>query len=190
METSNTITCPQQAQTVILAASSGLGSAEEQARHDAHLSACPACAALAQELQAQCRALRALPVRQTSPEFEAKLAARLAALDAPRPALTSRVSAWRWPQAAMRFARPTLALGAAVAVAVGVALFERPAFTPVLAPTQAAADRSLVSHCVRQHQTDASALPLSDPSAQNLAAQVDDANAASLDAATAGEDAL
>ncbi len=190
METPNKRPCPQQAQTALWAGSSGAESAEECARHNAHLSACPACAALAQELGAQRRALRALPVRPTSPEFEAKLAARLAALEAPRPALSFRVSALSWPRAAVRFARPTLALGAAVAVAVGVALFERPAFTPGLSAAQTAADRSLVSHCVRQHQTDASALPLSDPSAQNLAAQVDEGAAAPLGGVSAGEDTL
>lgn len=154
----------------------------------AHVESCAACALLARELQAQANALRMLPAHQTSPNFEARLAGRLDAMDEAKRARSWRLvlpTGWRgWSGPA----RPALAFGAAILVFAGVVVFEHPAIHSITVSPDAmtSADKTLVLHCVEQHQTESSVQPLSDPAAQNLASKADDAlrdtNAAALSA--------
>ncbi len=186
MELKNTAACPQWAEQIASLADGTL-EGKEAARATAHVQACPACAQTVKETAALRQALRALPPRQTSARFEANLAARLAETDAQR-----KHASWqtRWGiawQAKPRFARPALALAAMTALA-GAAFFGHvtPQTLSTLPPV-AAPDAGLVSHCVEQHRTEAAAQPLSDLSAQNLAAQVD--GSASADATMGGAEA-
>lgn len=189
MELKHTNACPKWAEQ-IAGLADGTLTGKEAARVTAHVQACPACAQAVKETAALRQALRALPPRQTSARFEANLAARLAETDAQRERAsrqTRRGSAW---QAKSRFARPALAL-AAMATLAGAAFFGH--VTPQTLsslPPVAAPDAGLVSHCVEQHRTEAAAQPLSDLSAQNLAAQVDASASAGAETGAANEDGL
>lgn len=190
MEPKNTSACPQWAGLIAEWASEAERSGRP-ASVTAHLKTCAGCAQMAEELAVLRRALGALPARQTSPQFEAQLAARLAAADAHRERVSWRA---RWAdlwQAGPRLARPALALGAMTLAAVGAAFFEHVTPTAISAPPSVTAtDTSLVSHCVEQNRTEAAAQPLSDLSAQNLASQEDGSAPADADEGTANEDGL
>ena len=190
MEPKYTAACPAWAERIAERADGTLPGGR-LASVTAHLEACTGCAQAAEEMAVLRRAVSALPVRPTSPHFEARLAARLAAVEAQRERASWRTmwaEAW---QGGPRAVRPALALGAMTLVAVGAAFFEHVTPTLVSAPpVSLAADHALVSHCVEQHRTEAAAQPLSDLSAQNLAAQVDRASSADASAGTANEDGL
>ncbi len=156
----------------------------------AHVKTCAGCAQAAEELSALRRALRALPARQTSPAFESCLAARLAGLDAQRERASWRTQWADWWHG-HRAVRPALALGAMTLALAGAAFFGHVAPVTVhTLPAVSAPDLGLVSHCVEQHRTEAAAQPLSDLSAQNLAAQVDGGASADASAGAANEDGL
>lgn len=190
MEPKHTSACPAWA-AQIAEQGEGTPPGEQAARVTAHLDTCAGCAQAAQETAVLSRALGALPARQTSPYFEARLAARLADMERQRARASWRTRWADWWQGAPRAVRPALALGAMSLVAMGAAFFEHIAPMPLSPPPSAiAADHGLVSHCVEQHRTEAAAQPLSDLSAQNLAAQVDGASAADTSAGMTNEDGL
>ena len=147
--------------------SDNLLDASRQAAVRAHLAACADCAGLAKAQEETRGLLRALPPRQASAQFEARLADRLALVRRPAP----RAAWWERAAASLRVPpralRPALALCAAAVAVVGVTL--RPASHPVnpsVGPVLS--ENTLVSQCVAQHQTDVAAQPLADPAAQNL----------------------
>jgi hypothetical protein len=190
MEPINAVACSEWT-ALIAERANGTLAGKSLARVAAHLDTCAGCAQMAEDMAALRRALGALPARQTSPHFEARLAARLADRDAQRKRASWRT---RWAeawQAGPRAVRPALALGAMALVAGGAAFFEHVTPTAIVTPPSAlAADPALLSHCVEQHRTEAAAQPLSDLSAQNLAAQVDGASSADASAGMTNEDGL
>ncbi len=190
MEQTHTPVCPEWAERIAEHAEGTLtGKRGEPVT--AHLETCAGCAQAAQELAVLSRTLRALPAYQTSPAFEARLAARLADMDRQRDQ-GSWQSRWAalW-QGGPRLVRPALALGA-LSLVTGSAVFLTH-LTPITVstpPSALAADHALVSHCVEQHRTEAAAQPLSDISAQNLAAHVDSASVADAGTGSGTEDGL
>ena len=149
--------------------------AGRRAQVQAHLAGCAECARLSREIAATRGLLRALPPRQTSAQFEARLAERLAQARRARALRTPGRSGWRpacgcrrapcarrWP-CARRRRRSS-----------GVALYPTPTPVPPPAPAPAVSESALVSQCVAQHQSAAAAQPLSDPAAQNLTASLGD----------------
>lgn len=190
MEPKHTAACPEWAAHISEAAS-GTGESARRAQVTAHLQTCAGCARFAEDLSVLRGALGALPARPTSASFEARLAARLAAANAER-----EEKSWsaRWAglwQVAPRGLRPALALGAMSVALAGTAFFAHlPATTLTTPPVSLTVDGSLVSHCVEQHRTEAAAQPLSDLSAQNLAAQEDGSAPLDATANAASEDGL
>jgi anti-sigma factor RsiW len=136
----------------------------QRAQVQAHMNQCAACARQGQE-QAQTRQLlRALPHGRTSPQFEARLAERLAQIKQPVPR-----SAWWTHLAPPPRLRPALALGTATFAIVG-AVFLHP-WTP--APTTAVPSddyASLIAQSVALHERDVAAQPLAAPAASGVAA--------------------
>lgn len=190
MEPKHTRPCREWAEPIAEWAG-GSGTDKQTGQVAAHLQTCARCARAAEEQSALHLALSALPARPTSPAFEARLAARLADSGTQKQRASWRTHWSDWWQAAPRLARPALALGAMTLVAAGAVFFEHvtpPATPPV--PLTMAADAGLVSHCVEQHRTEDAAQPLSDLSAQNLAAQVDDGSSGDANANMASEDGL
>lgn len=158
-----------------------------------HLDGCPECARLAQELQTLGGLLRSLPAAQTSADFDAGLARRIARTRRPSPAQVwlQRIGNALCPSPTLL--RPALALGsaaAAAAVAVGVVYFERPITPPPVPLVSTSIDRPLVSQCVEQHRSYVAAQPLSDIAAQNLASQVDGTDTLASDTSMPDEDSL
>jgi anti-sigma factor RsiW len=134
-----------------------------------HIAGCSDCMELVQSFRANKSLLSDLPLRQTSAGFEAELARRIAALNAP----ASRRSWMSSLGLVLRPARhPWRPAFAAVAVAgiVGASVMVgvRPA-----KQSQPAVDNALIAHIVAQHQGYVATQPLSDWSAQTLAGQLD-----------------
>lgn len=190
MEPINAAACSEWAKQIAEYAD-GTVAGNSLARVAAHLEMCAGCAQAYKELAALRRGLSALPARQTSPHFEARLAARLADLDTQRERASWRTKWADLWQAGPRLARPALALGAMTLALAGAAFFGHVTPVPISTPPSVlAADHALVSHCVEEHRTEAAAQPLSDLSAQNLAAQVDGAAPADAAVIAANEDGL
>ena len=139
-----------------------------------HLGGCPECARTARALAETRGLLRALPPPQTSAQFEARLAERLAQVRRPAPSEPW----WGRLRASLalpsRALRPALALGAAVAAVAGTLLYQPWKPAAVVPPIIAVTDAPLVSQCVAQHQRAVATQPLSDPAAQNLTARLSD----------------
>lgn len=189
MEPTHTDACPKWAEQI--AAGMDAEGQSLPSALTAHLATCAGCAQAARETAALKGALGALGSRPPSAQFEARLAARLASAEARREQRSWRTYwAGLWPPAP-RVLRPALALGAMSLALGGAALFGHlPPPTVTTPPGALAADRSLVSHCVEQHRTEADAQPLSDLSAQNLASQMDGGAPADAGAGAASEDGL
>ncbi len=137
--------------------------AARRARAEAHLAGCADCAALARQMAQTRSLLRGLTPAQTSPQFDARLAARLAAARRP-----SEAGAW-WSRlfpAQPPLLRPALALGAAAFAVLGV-LASHP-FAPPPAPPTAPDDAALITQCVALHQRDVAAQPLTDSAATGV----------------------
>ena len=137
-----------------------------------HLAECAECARLSREIAATRGLLRALPPRQTSAQFEARLAERLAQSRRPasRASWIERLAAGlRMPPRALR---PAFALCAGAVAVVAALLSPTPTRVPPTTPVPPVSESALVSQCVAQHQSAAAAQPLSDPAAQNLTASL------------------
>lgn len=131
----------------------------ERTQAQTHLDQCPACAQQAQGMMEMRQALRALPHRQTSPMFEARLAERLAQAQHP-----VRRGAW-WSRLAPPtplLLRPALALGA-VTLAVAGAAFLHPWGPAATVATPTDDYNNLISQSVALHQRDVAAQPLAAP---------------------------
>jgi anti-sigma factor ChrR (cupin superfamily) len=129
-----------------------------------HLAGCEECARLTQEIAATGNLLRTLPPLQVSPDFEARLAARLSQCP-PKAA-----PGWwtRLTPSAPRLLRPALALGAAT-FAVAGALFLHPWVQTPPATVPSDDYTSLISQSVALHQRDVAAQPLTGPAAADVA---------------------
>lgn len=145
--------------------------AERRDQVQAHLTQCADCAALVRDFGALGGLLRGLPVSQTSPQFEARLAERLAQAGSPpqQAPWLRRLGALLRPQPLLW--RPALALGAAAAAIAGMIAFQHP--NPPMEPLPLP-EGALVTHCVQQHRSYVGAQPLSDIAAQSLANQLDE----------------
>lgn len=150
---------------------------KQQGQVRTHLTACPECEALARDMEKMGALLRGLPASQLSPQFDSRLAQRLAGMQSVRrPSRLSRAIAALLPQP--RIWRPALALGAAAAGIAGAALFWHPTSSQNTIP--AVPEGVLVTHCVQQHRSYVGAQPLSDIAAQNLANQLDQTASAAV----------
>jgi len=142
---------------------------------DRHLTSCAECRQIADDFRANKSVLASMPLRQTSSNFDAALAQRIAAVNQQRAKQSwlariaealrpSRTNVWR----------PAFATMAAVTVVASTmfALRIQPS-TPSVHPTTSAAEQALIQQCVVQHRSYAEAQPLNDFSAQALAQQVD-----------------
>jgi anti-sigma factor RsiW len=110
------MTCPSREDLVAVHDAALPGPALAEARR--HVEACAACRAELERLAAGIAALRAgSPSPEPSPWFEARLAARLAALPPPRDGLAGLLRARPWRLAA--------AAGLAAALAAGLLLVQR-----------------------------------------------------------------
>lgn len=144
-----------------------------------HLAECPDCSELVQSFRRNKSLMSALPLRQTSSSFDADLARRIAALNAPSPRrswLSGLADMFKYGS---RTWRPAFAAVAAVGVIAGSSLvFRHPGGHVV---PQQPSDPALIAQVVAQHQRYAEAQPLSDWSAQTLSKQLDAATSSSGD---------
>lgn len=137
--------------------------ASEAARR--HAADCPACAQLLVGFEADRAALRSVDAPQLSPDFDQRLALRLAELS------QNDRRRYRWSEAASAFwsalatQRQFVALGAAAAVAGILWALPTHHTERKLAHQD---DSALLTQCLAQHRSYASTQPLSDWSAQNL----------------------
>jgi anti-sigma factor RsiW len=145
-----------------------------RAQVEAHLAQCAPCAALLRDFQTTGGLLRGLPVSQTSSQFEARLAERLAQSQSSKTFRLGGAGVWTRPQFTLW--RPALALSAAAAAVVCTFFLGHPA---VVTPPGQAPVGALVTQCVKQHRSYVSAQPLSDLAAQNLANQLDETSGVS-----------
>ena len=151
-----------------------------------HLAACTACTKVSRDLLSLRQALQALPTRQPSDQFDAKLAQRLALtrrpqLDVPRRSPLALTGQGRLagifrtlgvPTTGRRL-RPALALGFALtAIAAAVWVPQYPGTSPDSSAVHLA-DKAFVADCVAQHRRAAASEPLADLAAQNLAGNLD-----------------
>ena len=154
---------------------------------EAHLTRCTACTTLVGDFRTMGGLLRGLPLAQTSPSFDAQLAARLAQTkhSSVQASWLSQLAEWLRPASAVW--RPALAFSAAAAAVAGVLVFQHP--TVVVTPQTPAVEGALVAQCVQQHRSYVGAQPLSDPAAQSLANRLDETSPV-LPAPTPGENDL
>lgn len=140
-----------------------------------HLAECAGCDKISRDLRAVRQMLSALPARQPSAQFDARLAQRLALTRKPRKQQTWQDWLGRIFPSPRPLLRPALALGVAITTAGGMLLLPmRPVPPPPLTVTQSV-DRAFVTDCVAQHRRDAAGEPLADLAAQNLAGHLDNA---------------
>lgn len=135
-----------------------------------HLADCAACTKLSREMLALRRALRGLPARQPSAQFDSNLAQRLA--------LTRRPQKSRgWDRFGGLFQvprlRPVLALGFALTAIATAVWIPQQRVTPHDTQVARTADKAFVADCVAQHRKESTAEPLADLAAQNLAGHLD-----------------
>ena len=143
-----------------------------------HLAACTACTKVSRDLLSMRQALQALPTRQPSDQFDAKLAHRLALTRRPPLVETGQgrlAGIFRTlgvPTTGRRL-RPALALGFALtAIAAAVWVPQYPGTSPDSSAVHLA-DKAFVADCVAQHRRAAASEPLADLAAQNLAGNLD-----------------
>jgi anti-sigma-K factor RskA len=139
--------------------------ADARQKMERHLSQCASCARLVREQEDARHLLAGLPTRQTSQQFDAILAERLAA--ARRPAAQRPAgSLWRprFSVPSVVFIRSAWAAGAAGIALAGI-FFTHPAGPPQRPSPD---DASLISQCVALHQRDVAAQPLANAAPRGL----------------------
>lgn len=140
-----------------------------------HLELCHDCSELANSFESNKSALKALPARHTSREFDARLALQIAEL--------RKQHKVTWWERLLVLAPPNRVLRPVLAVTVSaiiVGSYVTNHNTSVVTPTNTkigavskTTDSALIAHCVEQHQNYVETQPLSDWSAQNLDGQAD-----------------
>ncbi len=135
-----------------------------------HLADCTVCTKLSGELFALRQALRGLPDRQPSAQFDAKLAQRLALTRRPE-----KSRGWDGLRGLFHMPRlrPALALGFALTAIAAAVWVPQHHIAPPENHAMHTADKAFVADCVAQHRRESTAEPLADLAAQNLAGHLD-----------------
>jgi anti-sigma factor RsiW len=139
---------------------------------EGHLHSCADCAALLEGFRANKARLASLALKQTSAGFDAALAQRIAALNAP-PRRRSWLDAFRMPSLGVAVLRPAVAGVALAGIAIGVVIH---GITPRTSVEIQKPQPDLISQCVAQHRSYVESQPLTDWSAQALAGQTETAD--------------
>ncbi|BDI31296.1 hypothetical protein CCAX7_33470 [Capsulimonas corticalis] len=174
---------------MILEHSDGRLSPKLRERVESHLSDCAACQAFARDMRLIARGVASLPSKQTTPDFDARLAARLA--EAQRAAAAK--PAWRRAMESIfatpsQALKPGLALCGAAAALGGAAFFAPHPAKPISATHTVIDENAMLAQCIEQHRSESSAQPLDDWSAQPLTQQLDKAPSASPGAVSLAEE--